>query len=306
MYEYMPISSTRSETLIKKPEILARKNPQAYKIQIAILVGLGYFYVALPAFLVCLYIYHWYKIFTPLSRPLSKLIEINLLPIVSIINLVIICLLLIPLFNTFFVKISPPPGVVLDLKKRDNSQIRDSLKAISIKVGSVEIDSVVMTADVNAAVIQVPQFGIFGKKQNFLMIGLPLMLSLTSEQFKAVLAHEFAHLSTNELSLNNWLYRLVTTYKYLQENALRDNKVDLYLGIFLRWYVPLLDVHSFVLRRINEYEADRVAANIAGTKNFASALVSLEIAQQFLNEKFWPDIHIIKQCSPNHLLIFLS
>nr|WP_219892239.1 M48 family metallopeptidase [Chamaesiphon polymorphus] len=148
-----------------------------------------------------------------------------------------------------------------------------------------------MTADVNAAVIQIPKFGMFGKKQNFLIVGLPLMLSLSSEQFKAVLAHEFAHLSTNELSLNNWLYRLVTNYKYLQENALKDNKVDLYLGLFLKWYVPLIDIHSFVLRRVNEYEADRLAANITGTKNFAIALVSIEIVQQFLNKKFWPGIY---------------
>jgi Zn-dependent protease with chaperone function len=291
MHEYMPIPSTRSETLIKKLEILARKNPQAYRIQISILIGLGYCYLALPAVLLCLYVYHWYTIFNSFGRPISNLIVFTLLPTIHFLALIIVCFLSISLFNIFFNKIPPPHGVILDLKKRDNSQIRDILQDISKKVGSVEIDSVVMTADVNAAVIQVPKFGIFGKKQNFLILGLPLMLSLSSEQFKAVLAHEFAHLSTNELSLNNWLYRLVTTYKYLQENALKDNKIDLYVWLFLRWYVPLLDVHSFVLRRINEYEADRLAANITGTKNFANALMSIEIVQHYLNEKFWPSIY---------------
>ena len=43
--------------------------------------------------------------------------------------------------------------------------------------------------------LQLPRLGIFGWYRNYLIIGMPLMKSLTCEQFKAVLAHEFGHLA---------------------------------------------------------------------------------------------------------------
>jgi hypothetical protein len=51
---------------------------------------------------------------------------------------------------------------------------------------------VLVTDDFNAAVVQAPRLGLFGWYRNYLLIGLPLAKALTVEQFKAVLAHEFA------------------------------------------------------------------------------------------------------------------
>ncbi len=57
------------------------------------------------------------------------------------------------------------------------------------------IHRVLLTPDFNAGVMQVPRLGLLGWYRSYLFIGLPLMKSLTVEQFQAVLAHELGHLS---------------------------------------------------------------------------------------------------------------
>jgi Zn-dependent protease with chaperone function len=282
----MPLPHTRSKKLIQKLEVLARKNPNKYKLRLHLLIGLGYSYLFSFVVLLCAYVYHIYSIFNQRAY---------LLVLFYLIFLVLICN---PLFNAFFVKIFPPHGVDLDLENRDNERLTKTLKDLSKTIGSPEIDRILITIDLNATVLQIPRFGLFGKSQNILTIGLPLMLTLNSEQFNAILAHELAHLSSNELSLNNWIYRLVRTLNYAFSDKMKAGKSDLFFDAVFGWYLSLLDTYSFVSRRKNEYEADRLAADRAGAKNIASALVSLEIYHQFLDEKFWSNIHTARELTP--------
>lgn len=46
----------------------------------------------------------------------------------------------------------------------------------------------------------------WGMMKNYLIIGLPLMQSLSTEQLTSVLAHEFGHLSKNHARAANWIY----------------------------------------------------------------------------------------------------
>src|SRR5436190_1858633 len=57
------------------------------------------------------------------------------------------------------------------------------------------VDRVLLTADFNASVQQVPRLGLFGWSRRYLLIGLPLLEVLSREELRVVLAHEFAHLS---------------------------------------------------------------------------------------------------------------
>lgn len=282
----MPLPHTRAEKLIKKLEILARKNPNKYKLRLHLLIGLGYSYLFSFVPLLCAYIYHIYSIANQRAY---------LLIVFYLVFLILICK---SLFNAFFFKILPPYGVAIDLEDRDNERLKKILKDLSRIIVSPGIDRVLITTDLNATVLQIPQFGLFGKTQNILTIGLPLMLTLSPEQFKAILAHELAHLSTNELRLNNWIYRLVRTLNYARSDETKTGKSDLIFDFLFGWYLSLLDTYSFASRRKNEYEADRLAADLTGAKNIASALVSLEIYQQFLHEKFWFNIHTIREITP--------
>ncbi len=134
------------------------------------------------------------------------------------------------------------------------------------------LEKVLATEDYNAAVVQRPRLGFFGSR-NTLIIGFPLMQSLSVEDLKAVLAHEFGHLSGNHGRFTGWIYRAVRSYVALLEttgsNALLDR--------FLNWYVPRLDSMTFPLRRQNEYEADAASAEIVGADRAGQALTNVHV-----------------------------
>jgi Peptidase family M48 len=72
--------------------------------------------------------------------------------------------------------------------------------------------SVQITPHFNACVQFVPRWGVFGRCENHLYLGLPLMQMLTPEQFSAVLAHESAHASSRHDRFGMWVYRVRRTW----------------------------------------------------------------------------------------------
>ena len=57
---------------------------------------------------------------------------------------------------------------------------------------------------------------------------------------------------------------------------------------FLKWYVPFFGAYTFVLARAQEYEADRQAADLVGSREFADALITIVVNSAFLDTSFWP------------------
>jgi len=143
----------------------------------------------------------------------------------------------------------------------------------------------------NAGVVQIPRLGIFGWHRNYLVIGLPLMQGLAPDEFKAVLAHEFAHSSRGHGRFGNWLYRVRRTWAQIFEQiAKQRTRFGGVLFKFLNWFWPLFNGHAFVLARANEYEADACSVRLAGADAAARALIRSRVDGALLGEKFWPDI----------------
>lgn len=145
----------------------------------------------------------------------------------------------------------------------------------------------------NAAVAQIPRLGVFGWQRNYLIVGLPYLQAVSADQFRAVLAHEFGHLSGAHGRAGAWAYRLRTTWGQLLQ-ALEDRGsflTSLIFGLFFRRYAPFFAAYSFVLARSQEYEADRVSAGLAGARNAADALIGTYIKGYFVEQRVWPDIY---------------
>ncbi|GET40890.1 M48 family metallopeptidase [Microseira wollei] len=150
---------------------------------------------------------------------------------------------------------------------------------------------ILLLDEFNAAVVQRPRLGIFGWQQNYLLIGLPLMQALSQSQFRAVLAHELGHLSGNHSRFAGWIYRLgITWYQILERLQREQGGSSFIFDSFFNWYAPFFNAYSFVLAPMDEYEADRCAAELAGAKNAAEALINVEVKARFLESSFWPDV----------------
>ena len=189
-----------------------------------------------------------------------------------------------------WVRLEPPQGV--RLKPEDAPALFSMLEELRQKLDSAPFHEVLLVPEHNAAVVQVPRLGIFGWHKNYLLIGLPLLQGLAPEEFKAVLAHEFAHSSRGHGRFGNWLYRLRRSWeRIVHEMAQQENSGTIVLTAFLKFFWPRFNGRAFVLSRANEYEADDTAKRLTSARDAANALLRVSLNDRFLDEKFWPALY---------------
>ncbi|HWB61575.1 MAG TPA: M48 family metallopeptidase, partial [Chthoniobacteraceae bacterium] len=193
------------------------------------------------------------------------------------------------------VRVKLPPIEGRRVTAAEAPALFNALAALRAKLGAIPVHRVLVVTGLNASVVQQPRFGVFGWWRNYLLLGMPLLEVLTENEFIAVLAHEFAHLSRQHGRLSHWLYRVRKSWErifasFQQPNARRGISLRAVTAWFARWFWPRFNAHAFVLSRTHEYEADRVAADVAGAPAMMSALSRLAATHEFLDAKFWPGI----------------
>jgi Zn-dependent protease with chaperone function len=278
------------DILVKKLDSLAQKHPDRYRFRVALFAGLGYLYIALVLSglltlfgLVVLYALTGQRI----NIYVIKFGVLSLIPAWIIVR-------------SLWVTFSPPEG--LKLSRKEVPHLFAVIDELTIQLQAPRFHNVLLNRDFNAAVVQVPRLGIFGWQQNYLLLGLPLMQALSLEQLKAVLAHELGHLSGNHSRFAGWIYRVRKTWMQIYERLHQNDQQGaafLFNG-FLNWYSPSFSAYSFVLARMNEYEADRCAARLAGAEHTAAALVNIEVKARYLDSSFWSSIYqqMVQQADP--------
>ena len=112
-------------------------------------------------------------------------------------------------------------------------------------------------------------------------LGLPLLAALNISQFRAILAHEFAHYYGGDTSLGPWIRRcqmgMIRTFQTIGamgEARLPAAMAILYMivfGILKGYWLLFLRAINFVSRR-QEYRADELACILGGPRALASGL----------------------------------
>jgi Zn-dependent protease with chaperone function len=289
----MAITQEQFDQLVSKLESFSQSHPRLYRLRVALFAVLGYGYIFMMLFgslgligLSILYIKYSPRVHTYVAYVIAF-------------QVVIVIMIVRSLWVTF----SPPQG--LKLSRRQVPQLFSLVDELTTKLQAPKFHNILLNQEFNAAVVQIPRLGIFGWQRNYLLLGLPLLHSLSVEQLKAVLAHELGHLSGNHSRFAAWIYRIRKTWMQVYERFQRSHQgqdsssvwsavFTIWSGlfnIFLDWYWPAFNAYSFVLARMNEYEADHCGVQLAGAKNMAEALVNVEIKTRFLESSFWPGIH---------------
>jgi Zn-dependent protease with chaperone function len=188
------------------------------------------------------------------------------------------------------IKMEPPAGE--RLTRAMSPELFSLIDGLRQRLRTPPLHKVVLTPEFNAGVMQVPRLGLFGWHRSYLFIGLPLMKSLTIEQFQAVLAHELGHLARGHARAGNWVYRLRLIWQRLEAALVASPHWGAAaIQAFFRWYIPRFSATSFPLARANEYEADAAAARLTSARSAAQALTAVSIVGTYLSERYWPKIH---------------
>ncbi len=181
--------------------------------------------------------------------------------------------------------------VGLTLRREEVPALFELLDQLRTEVAPMRFHTVLVTREFNAAVAQVPRLGVFGWFRSYLLLGLPLMQSVDAEEFKAVLAHEFAHLSNRDGGSGSWVYRIRRSWEQMIGNVERNGgRGSFALRPFVSWFWPRFNAHAFVLSRLQEYRADETGGRFAGKETMGRALTRIALRGRWMQQDFWPPV----------------
>ncbi|HEX5646464.1 MAG TPA: M48 family metalloprotease [Nitrospira sp.] len=273
------MTEQRFEQLVRQLEGYAKAHPARYKLKVALLAFAGYAYVAAILGAALALTAGCFVLIKDSSGGHVLRVQVGL-------GLVVLATVIV---HALWVRLEPPTGI--ELQREHAPRLFLLIDKIRAALGTPQFHHVLIVNELNAAVVQVPGLGLFGWHRNYLLLGLPLMLTFTPAQFRAVLAHEFGHLGRQHGRFSNWIYRArVGWLRLLQAMTTRQHWASFVFTKFLAWYAPFFNAYSFVMAREQEYEADRNAARLVGPHCMKDTLASLAVVGGLLRESFWPSL----------------
>jgi Zn-dependent protease with chaperone function len=286
----MAMTQEQFESLVQRLESDSARDPRLYRLRLTGFALLGYLYIGAVMCLLLLLVAGMLVLATRGGGWILLLKKIGLV----VMGLIVI------VARAMWVKFDAPTG--RRIVRAQAPRIFEMIDDIRRQARAPVAHEVLITEDFNAAVVQLPRLGIFGWPKNYLLLGLPLMQALPLEEFKAVLAHEFGHLSGAHGKFGAWIYRLRQGWARLSTALSEQEHWGSFLFVpFFRWFSPAFSAYSFVQARQQEYEADRVSAEVAGANSAAAALVRVNTQGDFLSNRYWADVFRRTESDPHPL-----
>ncbi len=192
--------------------------------------------------------------------------------------------------------------------KAEQPELFKMIDEIVAEVGTDFPKKVYFSSEVNASVFYDSSFwSMFLPVRKNLHIGLGLMNTISIDELKAILAHEFGHFSQKSMRTGSYVYNVnQVIYNTLYENEGYGNfaqklaGISNYFAIFVVLAGKIISGIQFILKKIYdvvnlnhlalsremEFHADTVAASVAGSDALITALHRLQLADHSLNNVF--------------------
>lgn len=264
--------------VIERGTLQFQRNPSAYRLRVAGLAAVGTLLravvvlVAVGAFIALLALAAFSD--DPWQFLVERKLGLLLLPLAWL------------LWRGVRTRTRPPEGFLM--QPSEFAQITADLALVRRKTGARSIHRLYLTDEFELRVEQSPRLGVFGWNRNALYIGLPLILSLTLDEARALLTHELAHFSKSGDRFGARIYRTRgswnRTIDAMEEAGGRT--FALLRGLWQR-YGSYFGAYSFALARANEFKADAIAARLTSPRATAMALVATHVQSGILDERYW-------------------
>lgn len=194
---------------------------------------------------------------------------------------------------------------LIEINEQQEPELFKMIKEIVQSVGTSFPKKVYLSSEVNAAVFYDSSFWsmFFPIKKN-LLIGLGLVNTVTKEELKAILSHEFGHFSQRTMKVGSYVYNVnQVIFNMLFENESYESlvkrwaSVSGYFSIFviiaskinegIQWILRKLYVvvnkNYLGLSREMEFHADEIAASVTGYEPLKKSLLRMSLADYSFN-----------------------
>jgi Zn-dependent protease with chaperone function len=191
-----------------------------------------------------------------------------------------------------FFRIRAPEGLLL--ARSEGRALYELVEEIRRAIGAPPVDSIAVTGGFDAsAAVYSPPWRL--RRRRTLVLGFPVLTTLSMAELRAVIAHELAHFSSAHDAFAAGVYRTRRNWLALWAALDRRMATPVYVYWLIRWYVPRLNAASAEAARRHELVADRVAAKVAGSRAATDALVVFESGARFADDTHWPAIQMSHQ-----------
>jgi Zn-dependent protease with chaperone function len=265
------------EALVARLTEYARLHPRMYRARVAGLAMLGYAYLFGALILLAAVIAG--AVWVILHNVGAWMVLKLAIPVVVLTWMI---------GRALWVRFTPPKG--LELRPGEAPALTAEIERVRTAMKAPRVHTMLITDEHNAGVYQYPRLGVFGGYRTYLLLGLPYMASMPLDEYRAVLAHEFGHVSRAHGRFGAWIARVHNTWLRLMEELDRKNHwAHALFSRFFHWYGPYFEAYTAVLRRANEFEADRVAEAVSPGATAAS-LCRGQVTGRWVQREFWPGV----------------
>lgn len=162
------------------------------------------------------------------------------------------------------------------------------------------IDTIILTDQYDISIHITPFYCLPQQGWTSLQIGLPLMQTISANEFKGLLARRIGQLSLKNNKTTGWInfYRDILN-QYLvacQQSTLWSLKPFFY---YIRSYQRIFNAVSFYAIRMDELQADQYAIDVVDEKVFSEALSQTILASDYLKNIFWMSMYKLQRQYPN-------
>ena len=276
------LQSKRKDQLAYWANVFSERHPKFYLYSAVSIMFLGYASFLLVPYLVI-------EGATALFREIPNAVTIEQWTIVGGRSAMVLFFLLLS-GQIFRLRFPQVPGL-----KLSKERVPDLYRVITGVRGDIPqpaINSVVLTDQYELRIEEVPCFGFPFLTTTTLAIGMPMLQTLSEEEFRCELMKRLGQYSRGRFQPCHWLFRSRRLWRrYL--NAFNEHKR--LGGTPLRWffsvYSPLFEMLTLPAARMDELAGDDAALEWLNDKDYFVALKSSSIAEIFLKADYWRKVH---------------
>lgn len=214
-------------------------------------------------------------------------------------------LILIFLLKFIFKKHKIDRSHLLEINEKDQPVLFEMIREIVTEVGTTFPKKVYLSSEINASVFYDSSFWsmILPVRKN-LQIGLGLLNTITREELRSILSHEFGHFSQRTMKVGSYVYNVnQVIFNLLYDNETYENliqrwasangsfsffvaiavKINEGIQWLLRKMYEIVNTSYMALSREMEFHADEIAARVTGHEPLKSALSRLTLADTSFN-----------------------
>lgn len=191
----------------------------------------------------------------------------------------------------------PPEPAGIPLEEARAPDLVALVEEIRQRTGAPELAGILLTRDVNAAVIDRSR-RLFARSRPTLLLGLPLLHAMPVDELRAAIAHELGHVTRSHGRLQAWAWRI---RQLVQPDVPSSPVVSWWSArraALERWWLPRFASWTFALARAQEREADDLAASATSPRIAADALTRVPLVQALLEREVWPRLWALQRETP--------